>query len=55
MSFSGFWLMIEAMGRILIKFADDADMRVLAGVLDVLQNPEITSTVLKGGLLRRLN
>lgn len=47
--------MIEAVGGILIKFAGNADMRVIAGMLHVLQNPEITSTVLNNGLLMRLN
>ena len=40
-SFSVFWLMIEAMGGIPIRSADNADMRVIAGLLDVLPNSEI--------------
>lgn len=36
-----FWLMIEAMGSIPIRFSDDTDGRVIAGMMDVLPNPEI--------------
>lgn len=41
LSFSVFWLMTEAVGGIPIRFADDADVSVIAGLLDVLQNSEI--------------
>lgn len=38
---SAFWLMIQALGGVPIRFSNNTNMRAVAGVLDVLQNPEV--------------
>lgn len=46
-SFSAFWLTPEAMASVPIRVLDDADRRVVAGVCDVLQNPETPPVVMR--------